>query len=255
MMPSRNKSRTPFTLSGSLNNRLNAYVIAAGAAGVTLIALAPALEAEVVYTSANEIIGRQGSYKLDLNHDGLIDYVIAEHAAHYNPYESFQILSLRAAAGNQANCPSSFCISGNTYAAALTLGMPIGNSQHRGWLGQGVPMALEDLKRGGSVYYAEGWVNVNDRYLGLRFQINGETHFGWARLTVKFHGGPPAQRTWEAHLTGYAYETVAGKSLRAGQTNDSQEDESTSSALSDSPGQLGALARGAEAIMLWRRGD
>jgi hypothetical protein len=185
----------PAVLLPSLQSQLSAYGIAAGAAGVSLLALTPAAEAKVVYTPANELIDRDGSYKLDLNHDGLIDYIIAEHSRPDPPYGTSQSLSVRAAAGNQVNCPSAYCISGDTYAAALSLGTPIGNIPGRGWLGKEVRMALEGLSRRGGVSYEDGWANVHDRYLGLRFQINGETHFGWARLTVHFHGGPPKERT------------------------------------------------------------
>jgi hypothetical protein len=45
------------------------------------------------------------------------------------------------------------------------------------------------------------WVNVKDRYLGLKFQIKGNTHYGWARLNVKV-----SKTTITATLTGYAYE-------------------------------------------------
>jgi hypothetical protein len=251
---SRPSGRTRAALSASVQRRVNTYALAAGAAGVSLLSLAQPSGAEVVYTPANETIGRGGSYKLDLNHDGLTDYIIAEHTEHYSPYESFQVLSLRAAAANQANCPSSFCISGNTYAAALHLGSRIGYTGRRGWLGRNVRMADGILFGNGSVYYSGGWVNVSDRYLGLRFQINGETHFGWARLSVRFHGGPPAERTWQAQLTGYAYETTSGKTIQAGQTKGNEEDDRQVSAAGVG-GQLGALAFGSGGIALWRRED
>ncbi len=253
MQLSSRPHRKPSALSESLQKRLNIYGIAAGAAGVSLIALAQPSEAEIVYTPTEQTINRQGSYKLDLNHDGITDYIISEHALHVSPLESFQELSVRAAAGNQANCPSSFCISGNTYAAALSLGVPIGNSQRRGWLGRNVPMADEILNLNGSVFYSDGWVNVSDRYLGLRFLINGETHFGWARLSTRFQKGGPKDRTWVAQLTGYAYETIPGKAITAGQTEDGQRDDTEASFSPHTPRQLGALALGSNGIVLWRR--
>jgi len=253
MKPSRRSSRTPSTLSASLQRRLNTYAIVAGAAGVSLLAMAKSSQAEVVYTPANQTVGPHRSYKLDLNHDGITDYILGERAEHYSN-ESFQVLSVRNANGNQVNCPSSFCISGNSYAAALTLGTKIGATGHLGWLGRVAPMAVEILLDNGNVFYSDAWANVSDRYLGLRFQINGEIHFGWARLTVSFKGGPPAQRTWEAHLSGYAYETVAGKPIQAGQTQGAKEDDGQTSSR-NIPLQLGALALGSNGIALWRRED
>lgn len=49
------------------------------------------------------------------------------------------------------------------------------------------------------------------RYLGLAFQINGETYYGWALLEIDISAGG-------AKLKGYAYETVAGMPIDAGQT-------------------------------------
>jgi hypothetical protein len=80
------------------------------------------------------------------------------------------------------------------------------------------------------------WANdgkgVNDRYLGLRFVINSEIHYGWARFNV---------RIWNAifaTLTGYAYETIPNKSIIAGRTKGPD-------VITLQPGSLGHLARGA----------
>jgi len=55
---------------------------------------------------------------------------------------------------------------------------------------------------------------VRTRYLGLEFLINGEVHFGWARLTVTCK-----DLRVLATLSGYAYETVPNTPIIAGQTN------------------------------------
>jgi hypothetical protein len=146
----------PANLPASLQQKLSAYAVAAGVAGVSLLALAPASEAKVVYTPANAIIGHLGSYNLDLNNDGITDFVILERASHFS-FESFQILSARAGIGNQVNCPSSFCISGATYAASLTQGSLIGpNQREHGWLKGNVQMAFEVLRNDGGVGYTAG---------------------------------------------------------------------------------------------------
>ena len=271
MKRSLNSRRTPSNLPALLHQRLSTYALAAGAAGVSLLALGQSSEAEVVYTPANDLIGRDGSYNLDLNHDGIVDYIITERAGKDRSFGTVQLVSATARLGNKVNCPSAYCISGLTYAAALSRGIRV-PSQLLGWLGQGVPMALrEQFKTGRSVYYAFAWDNVSDRYLGLRFQINGETHYGWARLTVKFHHGLPKDRTWDAHLTGYAYETIPDKAIRAGQTEGAADD-ATARPHSTSPSgatltafarkpvsrpaqfaALGTLALGADGFPLWRR--
>jgi hypothetical protein len=262
------RRRTTAVLLPSLQRHLSAYGIAASAAGVSLLALTPASEAKVVYTPAHELIGHDGSYKLDLNHDGIIDFVIVEIARH-SQLETSQFLSVRGRLGNEVNCGSSFCGS-EPYAAALMKGKQIGpNLGSHGWIKTPTVMAFEIFSKQGS-YYGFAWANVSDRYLGLKFRINGETHFGWARLNVRFHKGAPKDRTWEAQLTGYAYETIAGKPIQAGQTKGDAEDISASpqtaqpvaSMVASSASRcasrsvpLGMLALGADGIALWRRDD
>jgi hypothetical protein len=93
----------------------------------------------------------------------------------------------------------------------------------------------------------------------------GRIHYGWARLSVStsFH--------FTATLTGYAYETIPGKPIKAGQTKGQINDVETisDSAGSDDPGagaslttpipnipqpaSLGMLALGAPTVPLWRR--
>jgi len=47
----------------------------------------------------------------------------------------------------------------------------------------------------------------------LKFQINGQTHFGWARMTVNLS----LRRPMQVLLTGYAYETNPNTPIIAGQ--------------------------------------
>ncbi len=79
------------------------------------------------------------------------------------------------------------------------------------------------------------WNNVKDRYLGLKFKIQGKgkIHYGWARLNVRDHG-----HYITATLTGYAYETIPNKPIIAGKTKGPD-------VITLEPGSLGALAAGA----------
>jgi hypothetical protein len=82
-------------------------------------------------------------------------------------------------------------------------------------------MAVELFNGVGSQYSDLGpWAGkgkgARDRYLGLKFVINGEVHYGWARLSVTLGH----QRQFDdvsGTLTGYAYETVPEKPIIAGQ--------------------------------------
>src|SRR4029077_19637360 len=97
---------------------------------------------------------------------------------------------------------------------------------------------------GGGGYSAHGnWVNVTSRYLGLRIQVAGQVHYGWARFNVQVLGHPVRIK---AVLTGYAYETDAGKAIVAGDTGggDSQLTPSDFNRPGEPPVMLGLLAMG-----------
>ncbi|MGB7862893.1 MAG: hypothetical protein WCF74_05850, partial [Candidatus Sulfotelmatobacter sp.] len=241
--------------------RLNTYAIAAGAAGVSMLALGQPSSAEIVYTPADQTVNLTvGSYGLDLNKDGIIDFIIADHRSFESPgVISRQSLFVKPAASqNRINCAYPSCLSTFIYAAALVPGSRIGPSQERhGWLPGHAQMALEERFEG-RPYYFGSFNRVQNRYLGLQFQINGETHYGWARFTVKFHGGAGNLRSWEAHLTGYAYETVANQPINAGQTAGNAEGASAADFTvkpveATQVAALGKLALGANGLALWRR--
>src|SRR5580692_2332047 len=69
-------SRKTFKISDSLNRQLNAYALAASAAGVSVLALARASEAKVVYTETHQVTRARVPLYIDLNHDGIKDFVL-----------------------------------------------------------------------------------------------------------------------------------------------------------------------------------
>jgi hypothetical protein len=273
----RTRQRQQSKLPAPLHQRLSNYALAASAAGVSLLALARAADAEIVYTPANQIINRLTLYRLDLNHDGITDFTMFDRVTGPTQFlSSRQSLGVRAAPYNRVKCVyPSFCASTFIYAAVLPRGSQISTSQNRhGWLGVLAQMGLAEGFDGKDTLFGY-WPNTRDGYLGLRFQIDGEPHFGWARLSVTFVGGSAGNRTWEAHLTGYAYETVANQSIKAGQIGGTNDDNAVFLPDPASPDQatvqgtgnpaakpssasahsntLGALALGANGMPLWRR--
>jgi len=245
---SRRPAKKPSCLSLPLTHRLNTYALGACAAGVSLLALKLPSEAEVIYTPANVVIGRDGSYGIDLNNDGIVDYRIVEFGGMIGNPQSLEVDPLN---GNEVACMSSpGCLDFNS-AAALPAGVQIGYNPfwERGFLfGLAVAGSFD-----GEIYYRGFWPKTKDHYLPLRFQINGETHYGWARLTVKFVGVPPKDGTWQATLSGYAYETIPNKSIISGQTSGTDDDRQSSGASvgakaneKKQPVSLGTLALGKE---------
>jgi hypothetical protein len=99
--------------------------------------------------------------------------------------------------------------------------------------------------------WANGGKGVKDRYLGIKFKISGKFHYGWTRITVT----TSARGFTGMILTGYAYETIPGKSIIAGATKGPDDAEPTASLNPPTtvPATLGALAMGAPGLSIWRR--
>lgn len=246
----------PSKLSRRLNQSLNMYSLAASAAGVSLLALAPPSQAKIVYTKTHQVIGSNGVYSLDLNHDGIVDFLIQQSYRFRASYKLF----VHEALGNAVQ---GGLINGTLAASALNRGAWIGPSQHfiKGTRGTEV-MARVFYGLGARTRYVSGpWAYVHNRYLGLQFQINGKTHYGWARLSVGIQ-----RSTITAALTGYAYETVPNRRLRAGLTQGAADAGAAGTHSPNpaaystdpvppalQPASLGVLALGAQGVPLWRR--
>lgn len=198
--------------SASLERNLANYAIAAGAA-VGLLGPAQPAHAEIIYTPADVKLGSGGmrDYRLDVNQDGIFDL-------HFN-IGSFSVSStdvLRMYASGPGPYYSGGVQAGNpgpTYANARRPGGWIGPHKYfRGGKSQAI-MVRKTINPSGTGLYG-AWTDARNRYLGFKFGTNrgGETHYGWARLNVHVGDG----LTIHARLTGYAYETVPGKHIQAG---------------------------------------
>jgi hypothetical protein len=229
--PARSRSTT--TLNPTLDRHLTAYVAAASAAGVSMLAATPAA-AKVVYTPANIAIGTSG-YALDLNHDGVPDFTF-NFALISESDGGIAIFNLRLDVPGNAVRPA-----GPAAAAVLARGAHIGPLKS-------FTTALSSY--GGVFMYAQGefshtgvetsfsngpWVKQTNKFLGLKFLIDNRFHYGWARLSTTPGG---------TVLTGYAYESDAGHKILAGQkSGDDAQPEFVA------PMTLGELARGTRVVV------
>ena len=233
-------------LSCRLDRGLSLYVLAASAAGVSALALAPPANAQVVYTPAHQFIHRNGQIVIDFNRDGVTDVTIREipwNLGSVSPGNSLQAVPSQSGGGIKAGGL-------NLYAAALSAGEMIG-PQNSFW---NVPAVMAEYTSFGSYFYGSWALLKKSAYVGVRFLINGKNHYGWARLKVK---NDFALKSIIALLTGYAYETTPNKPILAGATGkgptlDSADEPTSSTGPNEQP-TLGALALGAGGIVL-RRG-
>jgi len=231
-------ARVPLQLSESLHKRLNAYAFAATAAGVSALSLTPSAEGKIIYTPIHKVIGAHGVYPLDLNHDGIADFLIMQSGS--NSAGVINLYIQEATRNGVQGYSTSFR---GKYADALKRGAQIGPREQffTSTNIEGMAFAFVSGKYSGS---GGQWRNVSNRYLGLKFKIDNKTHYGWARLSVKFK---LYQIT--ATLTGYAYETTPDEGILAGQTTSGelppQPATSEPAPMRSEPKTLGTLARGA----------
>jgi hypothetical protein len=168
---------------------------------------------------------------LDLNHDGIRDFSIVDTYERWNGNSGGGYLGVSAAQGNAIAATQKLDFYANDLAAGVRIGprLLFGAGKH--------VMATEFPRNSGTGINSNGpWRQAEKRYLGLEFAIDGKTHFGWARLSVKSKASGMF-----ATLTGYAYETIPNKSIIAGKTKGPD-------AVTVAPATLGHLASGAAAI-------
>jgi len=264
---SRSKARSRTALNSNLERKLWMYATAATAAGVGILAATPA-EAKVVVTQTNTAISP--SVALDLNHDGIIDFNLTKWVAGAS-IEAFSYLlvchEMYQRASHQCLSSSSQANDANvvrgTSAGALDLpfGAPIGPGQQfagtKGRVTMGGRHVISSASFHEQTWYGPwvaGGAGVKNRYLGLKFKIGSQFHFGWARVTVT----TTASHGFSAVLTGYAYETIPGKAIHAGAISDADQAALESAPLSIKPDRqasLGMLSLGSMGLTIWRRED
>jgi hypothetical protein len=229
-------------VSKTFELRLTAYAMSAGAAGVGLLAVTSPANAEVVYTPAH-IVFDAGAVPIDLNHDGVNDFVLSIYDFLLTSRSGGDGRRMRVVAAAQNGV---LCSGSSGYPPlALKAGYRIGSREIYGSFDRrGAPAVnVVDLKS--ETYVGGPFANAGNRFLGLKFNVNGETHYGWALLRVGA-GLLGKHATIRATLLGYAYNTVAGQAIGAGQ---GAEDTKQSEVIP----QAGSLAMLALGWPAWRR--
>jgi hypothetical protein len=245
--------RSQFSFSEPLQQRLNAYALAASAAGMGVLALGKPAEAKIVYTPAHKTINVGQKIALDLNHDGKTDFNFQESFFTTTSVGEFHSIVLAAFPAHKGNDVWGM---GNR-ASALAAGVRVG-AKGRFSYGKKV-MAVDSYAdgTGGSGTCNGLWINAQKRYLGFKFTIKGKTHFGWARLNVSCVN-TSSSHTVSGVLTGYAYETIPNKAIITGRTKRQDAEAIAQYAAPQVPtarqeATLGSLAMGSPGLSIWRR--
>jgi hypothetical protein len=190
-----------------LQKRLGKYTAAAAA----LVGAAGA-NAQVVYTNVDPDVsvdaapGVPAGEALDLNNDANPDFALfsGDTIATTGSRVRYTVVAPYGTAA------SSNAIAGETpsaydYALALNSGDMINATLN--WIAATNTMAYNVDS---SNPYNENWNGVTDKYLGLKFVVAGNTHYGWARLDVDAIGD-----VWT--LKDYAYQSTPDSTILAGE--------------------------------------
>jgi hypothetical protein len=247
------------TLSNNLNRQVGQYALAAAVAGVSVLALADPAAAEVVVTRKTIPIpvgsaATPEPVAVSLANNGVHDLSLTLSQGSFGFGRTLLV--------NTPNKNNGVTIGGSfdPYARALMRGAKIGpNADSFLYAGlvefsatsQGVKYCKGYW--GSNLTHFIGCGNPKNKYLGVSFLLDGQTHFGWVRLTVTTNAdlnGPALTAT----ITGYAYETVPNKPILAGTAGNATAEVRVSREIQNQDGaSLGMLALGADGLALWRR--
>jgi hypothetical protein len=269
---SRKSLRSRSTLSSNTEKHLHAYAVAAGSAGVALLACAQPASAKIVSTKTNITIDRFGaSVPIDINGDGRNDFAFTYLSFGLAPSTTCTLARAPRRKGEHAKPPLG-C--GLPFNLGLQL-QPLQNA-NKVWRLPGTQyghVCANDVLRGVTIgparTFATGAVALSGiygtsegapfcpwrptsyphhPYVGVRFlDIEGKVHYGWVRVVTKLDYNPV--------IDAYAYETIPNKPIPAGAMQ-SDEDEASAAAPTQqpqAPASLGWLAVGATGLSKWRK--
>lgn len=182
----------------------------------------PKTNSKIIYTdvSPDSIIikyGARSKYKLDLNNDGIADFIIG--------YSYIQNRCGGEGAANRMIEYIDTSIGGKNqvlgeYGADTLNNSFVIDANGRWFTNFDLYLVASENSRGtcpwGTDHFGP-WFNVTDKYLGLKFIKDGSTYYGWARLTsagtslTDFSG-------YFITLKDYAYNSIPNQAILAGQT-------------------------------------
>ncbi len=220
------RSRLAKSLPVSLEAKLAPYAVAAAAA-----LLAPAAQAQVFYTPATIKIS-DGVYFLNFDCGPRDAFWIADRLESPTFYGSARELELNgsqyASVMENINGP-----------LALPAGTVVGSSRSFTNAYKKEQIMASAFK---SIYYYTyvglrgNWHNAKQAFLGLKFEIGGQVHYGWAEFSVSA-SATKKNLLVDATLMGYAFENTPNTPIMTGQKSGTIYDAQ--------PGTLAALAQGA----------
>lgn len=163
------------------------------------IGAASASEAAVIYTDVDpDVTFSDGTFSVDFDGDGITDADLQQFGFS-SPYKG----TFESGFGF---APDGGFLSSGYSAGAFSAGVTVGSS---GTFNSFGGFGFASFGPFGSFAYGN-WPGESDKYLGVEFEISGNTHYGWIRMSM----GALAE---SLTIHSYAYQDVAGASILTGE--------------------------------------
>jgi hypothetical protein len=175
---------------------------------ITLLFSYLCANAQIVYTDVNPDITSTGTYNLDLNNDGITDFIIA----HTTSTATHQPCGTRTSNFIKITPQgSNAIISSGNFPVKLSNGSTI-NSSSLTWNNTANQVLTESFWNiiTCQSYIISEWYSVVDGYLGFKLILNNNTYYGWARLNTT------AASTFT--IQDYAFNSIPNQPILAGET-------------------------------------
>ena len=207
-------------IKSTRKEKLRNYSVLAGT-----LAAATAANGQIIYTDVtpDQTITTGNTYMLDMNNDAVDEITIGVQSISVSSLSfvgvAVGLTTMNNNAAVVAHTASSLPIN---YVDALGFGTVIDNTQNfmsaAGSTSTDVLiMAVSGLAQGIIPISAGEWLGVSNMYIGVKFDITSNTHYGWARLDV-------AANASSFVIKDYAYNATANTAIFAGDNASSVND-------------------------------
>ena len=209
-----------------MNEKLKNKILKYSALTSSVIALPLDSDAQIIYQDINPdsiVTGLNDRDTIDLNIDGINELIFMTSESSFNgsfgsgPYIGQNYINYVNGGFVGGLNNTEMQVNGLNEVLALNNNDPINNSQNfynifPYMLTLGVKSTIVAQSASfSSTSYQGNWPNNDDKFLGLKFSIGSNTHFGWVRLSVTADCD-------SIILKDFAYNTTPNQSIQSGQT-------------------------------------
>lgn len=192
-------------------NKFEKKITSYSALAAGVIAIGSTANAQIIYTDVNPDKTISDSiYMLDINNDDTMDFQIIH--SYNTSFGNLDMVGIYASNSNEILGINEVTSSGSTYFLPLALNnnetISAGQATWNSYSGSTMPMNMSGTFFGYPIQIGN-WKNANDKYLGIKFKISGNWHYGWARFDVD-------NNAKSFTIKDYAYESHPGKKILAG---------------------------------------